>query len=240
MKGNPWAVLVLSMSVGTTAAVATPASMAAPVAAVEQDARRGPGEVFRDCDLCPEMVVMPDGRLALGRYEVTVAEYRAFASATGGGGDDCLLGDSWRDPGHSQTDRHPVTCVSWDDAQAYVSWLSTRTGAAYRLPSEAEWGRAAAESQAGCHRGRTGNSVPCPVGSYGSNAAGLSDMVGNVWEWTSDCREESCGRRVLRGGAWDTDARNLRPGVRYAFSGDTRYPFIGFRVSRTLDQESAP
>ena len=48
-------------------------------------APRRPGEVFRDCDACPEMVVLPGGGLALGRYEVTVGEYRAFATATGGG-----------------------------------------------------------------------------------------------------------------------------------------------------------
>ena len=73
MKGNPWASRVLCVFLCSTAAVATPASIAAPAAVVEQNARRGPGEVFRDCDLCPEMVVMPDGRLALGRYEVTWA-----------------------------------------------------------------------------------------------------------------------------------------------------------------------
>ena len=54
------------------------------------DVRRRPGEVFRDCDVCPEMVVLPGGGLAMGRYEVTVGEYRAFASATGGGRNDCL------------------------------------------------------------------------------------------------------------------------------------------------------
>ena len=164
-----------------------------------------------------------------------MAEYRAFASETGNDGDDCLLVDSWRSPGFPQTDRHPVPCVSWNDAQAYVSWLSGKTGVEYRLPSEAEWERAAAASQAGCYRGRTGNSVPCPVGSYGSNAAGLSDMVGNVWEWTSDCWEGDCDRRAFRGGAWDVEAWNLRPGLRNGIAADTRYPFIGFRVSRTLD-----
>ena len=94
------------------------------------------------------MVVQAGGTLAMGRYEVTVGEYRAFASATGGGaGGGCTTfggGDSWRDPGFAQTDRHPVTCVSWDDAQAYVSWLSRTTGVTYRLPTEAEWDRAAA------------------------------------------------------------------------------------------------
>ena len=73
----------------------------------------------------------------MGRYEVTVGEYRAFASATGGGaGGGCSTfgaDDSWRDPGFPQTDRHLVTCVSWDDAQEYVSWLTRRTGATYRV-----------------------------------------------------------------------------------------------------------
>ena len=234
MESNPWALFVVCVSLGATT-VATPASGASPPVAVEQNARRTPGGVFRDCEVCPEMVVMAGAELALGRYEVTVAEYRAFAAATGNGGDDCLLVESWRTPGFPQTDRHPVACVSWNDAQAYVSWLSGRTGAQYRLPSEVEWDGAAAGSQAGCHRGRTGSSIPCPVGSYGSNPAGLSDMVANVWEWTSDCWEGDCGRRLLRGGAWDIEAWNLRPGLRHGLTADTRYPFIGFRVSRTLD-----
>ena len=239
MKGDRWTLLVLSVSLCTTAAE-TPASTAPPAPGAKQEAARGPGEVFQDCDVCPEMVVMPGAELALGRYEVTVGEYRAFASATGNGGDDCLLVDSWRNPGFPPTDRHPVACVSWNDAQAYVSWLSGKTGAEYRLPSEAEWERAAAGSQAGCYRGRTSTSVPCPVGSYGSNAADLSDMVGNVWEWTSDRWEGDGGRRVLRGGAWDIEAWNLRPGLRHGLTADTRYPFMGFRVALTLDQESAP
>ena len=152
-----------------------------------------------------------------------------------GGGCITLGGGSWRDPGYPQTDRHPVTCVSWDDAQAYASWLSRTTGVTYRLPTEAEWDRAAAESQAGCYQDRTGNGGTCPVGSYGSNAAGLSDMVGNLWEWTEDCWEGDCGRRVLRGGSWITLAALLRPGARrWRRAGDRRGDF-GFRVSRTLD-----
>ena len=127
------------------------------------------------------MVVLPGGGLALGRYEVTVGEYWAFVSATGDtrGWRD----DNWRADGiWQQTDRHPVTFVTWDDAQAYVSWLSRRTGSAYRLPTEAEWERAAAGSQPGCDRlGRgTQPDGACPVGSYGTNTAGLSDMVGNL------------------------------------------------------------
>ena len=204
------------------------------------DAPRGPGDVFRDCDECPEMVVLPGGRLALGRYEVTVGEYRAFTSATGGGaGGGCFVlsgdGDSWRDPGFPQTDRHPLTCVSWEDAQEYVSWLSRRAGVTYRLPTESEWDRAAAGSEPGCYDDRTGHQGTCPVGHFGSNEAGLSDMAGNVWEWTVDCREGNCGNRVMRGGSWDADSGGLLPGARFGEHIDGRSDDLGFRVARTFD-----
>ena len=202
------------------------------------DAPSRPGDVFRDCRECPEMVVMAGGGLAMGRYEVTVGEYRAFASATGG-----TDADFWRDHGYfPQTDRHPVTFVSWDDAQVYLSWLSRMTGATYRLPTEAEWERAAAGSQPGCDllgRGTRPDGT-CPVGSYGSNAAGLWDMVGNLREWTlddweDDCWEGVCMSRVLRGGSYRDRAEDLRPGARHRFAHTGRFSHLGFRVSRTLD-----
>ena len=204
------------------------------------DAPRRPGDVFRDCDECPEMVVLPGGRLALGRYEVTVGEYRAFASATGVGAmGGCFVlsgdGDSWRDPGFPQTNRHPVTCMSWEDAQEYALWLSRRTGLTYRLPTDSEWDRAAAGSEPGCYDDRTGNQGTCPVGRFGSNKAGLSDMAGNVSEWTADCWEGDCGRRVIRGGSWDAASAGLLPGARYGTSIDNRADDLGFRVARTLD-----
>ena len=206
------------------------------------DAPRRPGDVFRDCAECPEMVVLAGGGLAMGRYEVTVGEYRAFASATGGGdGGGCFTfgdGDSWRDPGFPQTDRHPVACVSWDDAQEYVSWLSRRTGATYRLPTEAMWERAAAGSQPGCDRLGRGAwpDGTCPVGSHGSNVAGLSDIVGNLWEWTSDCWEADCGLRVFRGGSWlNNRVESLLPGERSRGTTAWRSDVVGFRVSRMLD-----
>ena len=192
--------------------------------------RRRPGDVFRDCAECPEMVVLPGGGLAMGRYEATVGEYREFVSATGGTGND-----EWRDFRlFPQTDRHPVVNVSWNDAQAHVSWLSRQTGATYRLPSEAEWERAAAGSEPGCYERRTGRRGTCPVGSYGSSATGLSDMVGNVWELTSDCVSD-CGRRVVRGGSWSGRTADLRPGGRRHYSPGYRFHLVGFRVSRTLD-----
>ena len=183
--------------------------------------------------------MLAGGRLAMGRYEVTVGEYRAFTSATGGGGNHYCYrsSNSWRNPGFPQTDRHPVTCVNWDDAQEYVSWLSRTTGATYRLPTEAEWDRAAAGSQPGCDelgRGAMPNGT-CPVGASVANAAGLSDMVGNVYEWTEDCWEGDCVRRVLRGGSWDFFAPHLRPGARIGVPPGNRFDGNGFRVSRTLD-----
>ncbi len=214
------------------------------------------GYVFRDCDVCPTMVVMPERRLALGRYEVTVGEYRAFAAATAGGaGGGCdaslfVTPDSWRDPGHPQTDRHPVTCVSWDDAQEYASWLSRETGAEYRLPSETEWTRAAAGSQPGCYFDRTDTRGTCPVGSYGSNPAGLSDMVSNVAEWTSDCWQGDCGRRVQRGNAWGSSASLQSADSRYGATATRRDPAgeelqeprrgLGARVDDHLRQDDLP
>ena len=201
-----------------------------------RDARWPPGHVFRDCELCPEMVVMPGSLLALGRYEVTVGEFRAFASSTGGGPRDCIGGSSWRDPGYTQTDRHPVVCVNWFDTREYLSWLSRITGATYRLPTEEEWAGAAVGSQPGCHRDRTGRRGACLVGSYGANAAGLSDMAANVVEWTADCPAGDCSRRVLRGSSWFADdVDTVRPSRRDLRPATLRGAALGFRIARTLD-----
>lgn len=152
---------------------------------------RRPGDIFRDCADCPEMVVIPAGsftmgspanesdrasnegpqqhitfsrNFAVGRTEVTRAQYAAFVRSTrraDSGGcytdrdfDWRLAQDAsgtWRDSGVEQEGSHPVVCVSWEDAQAYVAWLNgqVRTGAPtastsggsgpYQLLSEAEW-----------------------------------------------------------------------------------------------------
>ena len=208
----------------------------ADVADVGLDVPRRDGERFRDCDDCPEMVVMPGGLLALGRYEVTGGEYLAFASATGGGArGGCTDGDgSWRDPDFPQTGRHPVVCVSWDDAQDYVSWLNQKTRSQYRLPTEGEWERAAGGSQPGCVE-QSYDDGTCPVGSHGSNDRGLSDMLGNAAEWTVTCLADNCDRRLVRGGSWSDFLRLVHLDTRVDYRTDLRTDDTGFRVLRALN-----
>lgn len=88
-------------------------------------------------------------RIAMGRFEVTRAQFAAFATETGLKAEGCTVWSggqlrhdphaSWQSPGFAQGDDDPVACVNWHDAQAYVAWLSRKTGKSYRLPTEAEW-----------------------------------------------------------------------------------------------------
>jgi formylglycine-generating enzyme required for sulfatase activity len=121
---------------------------------------------------------------AMGRSHVTRGEFAAFVRATGYRMDDGCADfqalrnppwavnpeRSWRTPGFAQTDRHPVVCVSWDDAQAYVQWLSARTAHVYRLPSEAEWEYAA---RAGSTTARFWGEAPAAACAY-ANVADLT------------------------------------------------------------------
>ena len=98
----------------------------------------------------PVREVMIARPFALAKHEVTRGEFSRFVNATeyATGGSCYILedgkwnessGSDWRSPGFRQTEEHPVVCVGWDDAAAYARWLSSETGEAYRLPSEAEW-----------------------------------------------------------------------------------------------------
>jgi formylglycine-generating enzyme required for sulfatase activity len=177
----------------------------------------------------PRRVVIAK-RFAIGKFEITMEQFSAFVADAGMAlGEQCreiisVSGASarwgapeasFRKPGFEVTGKHPVVCMSWHDAQAYVAWLGRRTGKAYRLPTEAEWeyaaragtrtgysfGNDAAElcayakfadlaSPFGWHGGcrspiATYGTVP--VGSLHPNPWGLFDMHGNAWEWVEDC-----------------------------------------------------
>jgi formylglycine-generating enzyme required for sulfatase activity len=130
-------------------------------------------------------------RFFAGRFEVTRREYRAFAEATGRGSDGCFIwngaeferdeGKSWRDPGFAQDDKHPATCVSWEDASAYVSWLSQKTGKRYRLLTESEWEYAARAGTPTARYWGDGRSIACDY----ANAADVSTQAkvpgANTW-----------------------------------------------------------
>ena len=239
-----------------------------------------PGRRFRDCAECPQMVVIPAGSFlmgspeseegrdddegpvhrveigepfAVGAYAVTFEEWDACAAAGGCGGyrpDDSGWGRGKR----------PVIHMSWEDAQAYVEWLSRKTGEGYRLLSEAEWEYAA---RAGMRtRYSFGDDISPndanyggnirktqPVGSYEANGYGLYDMHGNVYEWVQDCwngnyegapadgrawESGNCSRRVLRGGSWGNLPRYLRAANRLRYVTGLRYGNSGLRVARTL------
>lgn len=239
--------------------------------------------IFRDCPDCPELVEIPSGAFergsrsserghqasegpvtrvsirrgfALGRYPVTFGEW-----------DQCVRE---RACGHKPNDRGwgrgtgPVFYVSWKDVQEYLAWLETKTGKAYRLPSEAEWeyaaragtmtaypwGDAVGRKMANC-KGCAEDAVDksTPVGSFPPNRFNLFDMHGNVWQWVADCWNASyagapadgspwlngeCEKAVVRGGAWGLAPEDVRSARREGDSKDLRSGRRGFRVARDL------
>ncbi|CAK9039356.1 Formylglycine-generating enzyme (FGE) (C-alpha-formylglycine-generating enzyme 1) (Sulfatase-modifying factor 1) [Durusdinium trenchii] len=205
------------------------------------------GNYFSDCDICPDMAALPAGSFRMGSppgeqvradtegpvtdislaqpfaiatHEVTYDQWQACADEGG------CRGYIPSDLGWGRGNR-PVTNVSYEDALAYITWLSSKTGHDYRLPSEAEWefaaragGTAAFSFGAGVSpnnanyngnypylgdkgefRGRT-----TPVGSFAPNNFGLYDMHGNVWEWTADCWTPDHGGAPVDGAAVKTAA----------------------------------
>jgi formylglycine-generating enzyme required for sulfatase activity/TRAP-type uncharacterized transport system substrate-binding protein len=232
---------------------------------------------IRDCTQCPELVLIPSGRFAmgtagsfafekpvhqvsipkpfyLGRREVTFDEWDACVAEGG-----CRYRPDDRGQGRGL---RPVTDIDWEDAQAYVGWLSRKTGHAYRLPTESEWEYAARAGTTTAYPWGQGvnidraNCVGCnskplndtvDTGRFPPNGFGLFDMAGNAAEWVEDCWNDSyrgaptdgsafikpqCQQRVLRGGSFNNDPRYLRSATRFKYDHDVRYYANGFRVVR--------
>jgi formylglycine-generating enzyme required for sulfatase activity len=154
-------------------------------------------------------------RLAVAKYEVTYADWEA---CVGGGG---CNGYQPNDYGMQDAEKVPVLDIDWDDAEAYVAWLSLVTGKTYRLLFEAEyeyaaragttteypWGDDIGKNNTSC----TGcterdNKRPAPVGSFPPNRFGLYDTVGNVYEWTEDCWHANYTNAPTDGSAWLTES----------------------------------
>lgn len=223
------------------------------------------------------------GVFDIGVYEVTNAEYARFVRATGHRPPGVYAlpsavtperADAFRklaskfawagDAPPTGMETHPVVLVAFEDAVAYAAWLSKETGDAYRLPTEAEWEKAARLGAQG--RRPWGDDIDPsranyllraedkearstkPVGSYKPTPAGLCDIIGNAWEWVSDYyapypksavsdpKGPATGtQRIVRGGAWlDNDVALLVLSHRHEAPADIYSYSIGFRLVREV------
>ncbi len=194
---------------------------------------------------------------AIGQNQITVGDFKRFVKETSyvteaeseNGCAAFIQGEpkynsvlNWRNPGFSQTDDHPVVCVSDKDSKTYLSWLSKQTERNYRLPNEMEWeyvaragsaenywwGDDIGNGKANCAYcgSKWSNRSTAPVKSFRANKLGLFDTVGNVWELTNGATV------VARGGAWNFAPKLARTSVRLELSSGFRSNYLGFRALR--------
>ncbi|WP_069470344.1 formylglycine-generating enzyme family protein [Candidatus Marithrix sp. Canyon 246] len=212
---------------------------------------------LKDGSLGPEMVRITAGsfrmaehsvsveQFAMGKFEVTFAEYDKFAEATGR--------SKPSDQGWGRGNR-PVINVS-----AYAKWLSNQTDYTYRLPTEAEWeyavragtstkywwGNDIDKNNGVCRNCGDNFKYTSPVGSFSANPFGLYDTAGNLWEWTcSKYQEKYNGKEkqciinarsvVLRGGSWNYGPGYVRSANRLGLTPTHRYESFGFRLVRLV------
>ncbi len=230
-----------------------------------------------DGDERPVHRVNIDYGFEVGKTEVTIGQFKVFVATTGYETDAERHGWAWHCPnvelmgpdknrnwqriGFEQTDDHPITCISFNDAVAFCDWLCEQTGQHFRLPTEAEWEYACRAGTTGDYTGdlhemawfdQTGIGGTSPVAVRKANAWGLYDMHGNVWEWCEDIYHsnynnapidgsantnpdvpaEIASRRVLRGGAWCKPRECCRSAFRYAAHRAFRDCGTGFRIVR--------
>lgn len=206
------------------------------------------GDKFANNTERPSHRVTISADFALGKFPVTVGEFRRF----------------YNDHAEEDDESLPIVRVSWRDATEYCQWLAERTGREYRLPSEAEWEyacRAGSQTPFACGNEisttdanflynengvRIGVGRRSAVGSFAANGFGLYDMHGNVCEWIADTWhpdysgapddgsawvERGDARCVIRGGGWDYLPRLLRSSWRDWRTAEQRTDNVGFRVA---------
>jgi formylglycine-generating enzyme required for sulfatase activity len=228
-----------------------------------------PAKTFTDCADCPEMVVLPAGNFDMGGrgddekpvHRVTLRSFAMGKTEVTQGQWKSVMGNN---PSRFSNcgDGCPVETVSWIDAHDFVRKLTQKVGKTYRLPSEAEWEYAcrAGGKHAYCGSddvdkvawsGSTSNNITHPVADKNSNAWGLYDMSGNVYEWTDDCWNDSyrdapvdgsarsdgdCKKRVVRSSGWYDNRDQARSASRIREDVSSyRSIFSGFRVVRVLE-----
>lgn len=217
----------------------------------------------------PVVAVKVPTAFALGQREVSLAEYRqCVLDAARPGDPPDLRCRHWPTPpdGAGAGVDLAASGLSWADAQAYVRWLSHRTGQRYLLPSEAQWeyaaragtrtarpwGEALGHGLAVC---RDCGDAEAPTKVAWRHPWGLQDMLGSVWEWTEDCRTDSlqargadvqpashgqCAERVVRGGSRVTAGKGVRSAARSFLPLQVRLEHVGFRVARELAPGELP
>jgi len=189
----------------------------------------------------------------LAQYQVTHEDYARFLEGT-----RSIPPPLWNDPNFNQPDQ-PVVAVSWFEAVGYCEWISEISGRKYRLPSEAEWERAArggmeqqlfpwgaAPPESLPNYDRRWKTGPEPVGRYQPNAFGLFDICENVHEWCSDWYQasyysvspernprgpEAGERRASRGGSWRHHIKVTRCAARSSIPPAFQYADYGFRLA---------
>lgn len=207
----------------------------------------------------PEHRVWVDS-FELAVHQVTNEEHGRFLAATNAPAPLCWQKEYFSDA------RMPVTGVSWFEAVSYCHWLSQSTGQRYRLPTEAEWERAARGGVDGlaypwgdtrpesvpdyATRWKNG---PEPVGLYGPNPYGLYNLGDNVHEWCADWYDAAYyqrsphrnpqgpvdgTRRASRGGSWRHHIKVTRTAARSSIPPELQYADYGFRVVRDLSIKS--
>jgi len=235
---------------------------------------------FQECSACPVMIQLPGGSFQMGSPPTEAGRgpeegpphrvsLRSFAVArteiTFEHWDACVLdGGCEHRPGHRALCRGecPVVDVSWADATQYAAWLCRKTGAHYRLPSEAEWEYAAragtstpyppVELKRGyleaLRRLRDSGAETLPVNLLPANPWGVTGMHGNAWEWVEDDPHSSyhgapsdgspwvdtprSDLRIYRGGTWRWPDQGARSAERLHMLWRLRTRGLGFRVVR--------